>query len=91
MPQFQLFPGARGLDFDGGGSLRADKHGRVNVDEATAQRIRTSSAMHRYDAIVEVRPGRFRPRPDDKVCACGFNPWPWQRECPRCGAELEKA
>jgi hypothetical protein len=23
-----------------------------------------------------------------KTCLCGFNAWPWQRKCPKCGASL---
>jgi hypothetical protein len=23
-----------------------------------------------------------------KTCGCGFDAWPWQRTCPRCGTRL---
>ncbi len=91
MPTFQLLQGARGLDFEGGGSLRADKRGRVQVSEETAAAIRSSAAMHRYDAIVEVAPGRYASGRDEPTCDCGFAPWPWHRTCPRCGAVLVEA
>ncbi len=91
MPTFQLLPGARGLDFEGGASLRADGRGRVTVSEETARAIRGSSAMHRYDAIVEVAPGRYGTLPVDRTCGCGFAPWPWQASCPRCGADIPEA
>ncbi len=88
MPTFQLLPGAFGLDFPGGRHARADRRGRVTVDEETARLVRASSAARRYDALLEVAPGRFRPRAGDRACPCGFSPWPWQSACPRCGAAL---
>ncbi len=91
MPTFQLLPGARGMDFDGGGSVYADKHGRVKVSEEAAERIRGSSAYRRYDAILEVAPARFHSAPQDFTCGCGFAPWQWQTTCPKCGASLERA
>ncbi len=91
MPEFQLLPGARGMDFDGGGSVYADKRGRVKVSEEAAQLIRGSAAYRRYDAMVEVAPGRFHASKNDFTCQCGFAPWAWQNTCPKCGAKLERA
>lgn len=89
MPEFQLFPGARGLDFEGGGSVKADHRGRIKVSDEQAERIRGSSAMHRYDSIIEIAPGRYTPKPDDRTCpACGRTAWPWHTVCARCGEPL---
>lgn len=85
---FQLLGGALGVDLPDGRSLRADRRGRVVVDDADAAAFRGSSAMRRYDAIIEVASYRRVSGPDDRVCDCGFAPWPWQRECPRCGDAL---
>ncbi len=89
MATFQLLGGAKGLDFPGGASLKADKRGRVTVSEEAARLIRGSAAMVRYDAILEVAPARFHAKPDDFTCGCGFSPWSWQKVCPRCGTALE--
>lgn len=90
MATFQLLGGARGVDFPDGTSLKADRRGRITVPEEMAVAIRGSAAKHRYDAILEVAPMRQTSRPGDFICGCGFAPWPWQHECPRCGEAFEK-
>lgn len=92
MPRFQLLPGAVGLDFEGGGSVKADRRGVVTVSEEAAARIRGSAAFRRYDALVEVAPLRSASRRTDRSCGhCHFTPWPWQAQttCPRCGEQME--
>lgn len=88
MPKFQLMPGATGLDLPDGRRLSVDRRGQVEVDDHAARDILGSAAYRRYDALLEVAPGRFFPTRADLVCACGFTPWPWQATCPRCGANL---
>ena len=87
----QLLPGALGLDFPDGSSVKADRRGRVTVSDEQAAAVHTSSAKHRYDAIIEVAPMRTHSRPEDPACGCGFVYWRWQRgkDCPRCGSKLE--
>jgi hypothetical protein len=85
----QLFPGAIGLDFPGGVSVKADRRGRVTVSDEQAAAVRTSTATRRYDAIVEVAPMRSHAGVDDFACDCGFIPWRWTKVCPRCGVTLE--
>jgi hypothetical protein len=91
VPEFVLLPGARGLDFDGGGRIQADRRHRVKVDDSTAAAIRGSAAMRRYDAIIEVVPGGSSASPGDYVHDCGFAPWPWQEACPRCGDPINRS
>jgi hypothetical protein len=90
VPQFQLLPGAKGLDFPGGTSLKADRRGRITVSDEQAAAIRGSAAKRRYDAIIEVAPMRHVSTPGEATCGCGFAYWPWQKSCPRCGADLEE-
>jgi hypothetical protein len=89
VPKFQLLQGARGLDFPGGVSLQADHRGRITVSDEQAAAIRGSVAKRRYDSIIEVAPMRHHAQTGEATCACGFSPWSWQKECPRCGADLE--
>jgi hypothetical protein len=86
MPKFQLFPGSTGVDLDGGGSIKADHHGRITVSDAVAERIRGSSALRRYDAIIEIPPSRGQASSDDRMCPdCGRRTlWTWQQRCGRC-------
>ena len=92
MPQFQLLPGAFGVDFPSGRHVRADHRGRITVTDEQAAAMRGSSAAHRYDAMVELAPGRFAPSKDDPTCpTCGRTPWPWQTACGRCGTTLKEA
>jgi hypothetical protein len=88
MPEFQLLPGARGLDFPDGRSIKADRRGRVKVYDDTAREIRGSAAFRRYDSMVDVASYRGHSDPDDVACACGFVPWAWTRTCPKCGSSL---
>lgn len=90
MQRFQLLPGARGLDFPGGGSVQADRRGQVLVTDEQAAQIRGSAAARRYDALIELAPARGFARRDEPTCSCGFAPWKWQETCPRCGADLRK-
>lgn len=90
MPEFVMLPGAKGLDFDGGGRIQADKRHRVRVDDRTAAAIRGSAAMRHYDAILEVTPGSHWSDPNEYVHPCGFAPWPWQEICPRCGDPITR-
>jgi hypothetical protein len=91
VPVLQLLPGAMGLDFPGGASVKADRRGRVTVSDEQAAAVRASAASRRYDAIIQVAPMRHSSRPDDYACACGFVPWRWQMggECPHCGGPLQ--
>jgi hypothetical protein len=89
VPVMQLFPGAVGLDFPGGVSVKADRRGRVTVTDEQATAVRGSTATRRYDAIIEVAPMRSHASADDPACACGFIPWSWTTICPRCGVALE--
>lgn len=84
MARFVMLDGARGMDMPDGRSLRGDRHHGVTVDERDAALIRSSSAMRRYDAIVEVKGGGL-PTRDEPTHPCGFAYWPWQMTCPRCG------
>ena len=80
-----------GLDFPEGGSVKADRRGRVTVSDEQAAAIRGSAAMRRYDAIVELapmRPSSVRPR--GVICECGVALWSWQDHCPKCGHEVVK-
>jgi hypothetical protein len=88
MPTFQLLPGAMGVDLPDGRSIKADRRGRIVVDDDAARQIAGSSAMHRYDSIIQVAPGRFASAPEAQSCHCGFVPWPWTTVCPRCGDPL---
>lgn len=90
MPEFQLLPGAKGLDFPEGVTLRPDARGRLKVNDTVAARIRGSAAFRRYDTMVEVAPARFHAELDAFACECGFSPWPWQNDCPRCGRHWER-
>ncbi len=90
MPQFRLLPGAMGVDLPGGRSLKADRHSTITVDDATAAQIRSSSAMRRYDAIIEVQRRGAIPSRADYVHPCGFAPWDWQTTCPRCGQSITR-
>lgn len=87
--RFQLLPGAVGIDLPGGRTAKANSRGVVTVaSDSAAQEIRESSAMKRYDAIIE-KTTRFGAIKDFRqACPCGFAPWPWQRTCPRCGDSL---
>jgi hypothetical protein len=88
--RFQLLPGARGLDFENGDSVRADRRGAVTLTDEQAAKIKTSSAKHRYDSIVEIAPARFHPGRSDPTCSsCGRTYWGWQKSCGKCGASLE--
>ncbi len=87
MPTFVMLDGARGMDMPDGRSLRGDRHHRVTVDDKDAALIRSSSAMHRYDAIVEVKGIGIATR-DEPTHPCGFAYWPWQSTCPRCGGPI---
>jgi hypothetical protein len=89
VPTIQMMPGGRGLDFPDGTSLKADHRGRVHVTDEQATAVKGSAAKRRYDAIIEVAPMRHSARPDEYICSCGYAPWPWQHECPRCGAVLK--
>lgn len=77
-----------GVDLPDGRSLKADRRQSITVDDTTAAQIRASSAMRRYDAIIEVRSRGAVPTRDDYVHECGFAPWPWQTDCPRCGGTI---
>lgn len=87
MPEFVLINGARGIDLDGGGSVQADHRGRIKVSDEVAERIRGSSALKRYDAILEIRPGRGFGRVSDRI-HCGRTMWAWESTCPKCGAPV---
>ncbi len=88
--RFQLLPGALGVDLPDGRSIKADRRGVITAwNDADARAIRGSSAMHRYDAVIELGQARFHSLPGDRLCAgCNFSPWGWQTVCPRCGADL---
>lgn len=81
-------PGGRGLDLPDGTRLKADGRHRVRVTDEQAAAIRGSSALRRYDALIEVAPGRGWASASEYVHPCGFAPWPWQTVCPRCGDPL---
>ena len=87
MPEFVLINGARGIDLDGGGSVQADHRGRIKVSDEVAERIRGSSAMHRYDAIVEILPGRGSGRATDRL-HCRRTLFDYEATCPRCGTPV---
>jgi hypothetical protein len=89
MPDFQLLPGALGMDMPDGRKIQADRRGRVRVDDQTARAIVGSAAYRRYDAMIPLAAGRFYPPADSFVCGCGFSPWPWQDTCPRCGTTFK--
>ncbi len=89
MPDFALLGGARGVDFDGGGSIHADHRGRIHVTDEQAAAIRGSSALRRYDALIEVKPSRATRTASRSCCRRGL--WDWERTCPRCGREVEGA
>ncbi len=89
MPDFALLGGARGVDFDGGGSLRANSRGRIHVTDEQAAAIRGSSAARRYDAVVEVKPARASTTATRSCCRRGL--WDWEATCPRCGGIVEGA
>jgi hypothetical protein len=89
MPDFALLGGARGVDFDGGGSIRADSRGRIHVTDEQAAAIRGSSALHRYDALIEVKPSHATTTAARSCCRRGL--WDWEQTCPRCGREVEGA
>ena len=88
MATFQLLPGAVGVDLPDGRSVKADRRGRINVEDRDAAAISGSSALQFYDSIIKVAPGRFAAAPDEPSCACGYVPWPWVTVCPRCGDPL---
>jgi hypothetical protein len=90
VPVLQLLPGAMGLDFPGGASVKADRRGRVTVSDEQAAAVRASTATRRYDAIIQIAPMRGHSSTGDFACDCGFVPWSWQLngECPRCGVTL---
>jgi hypothetical protein len=89
VPDFALLGGARGVDFDGGGGIRADSRGRIHVTDEQAAAIRGSSALRRYDAIIEVKPARATKTATRMHCRRGL--WDWESICPRCGAFVEGA
>ena len=88
MPRFQLLPGARSLAFNGGDTVYADRRGMVRVSDEQASEIRRSSALRRYDSMVEIAPVRGFAKRDEDVCLCGFAYWPWTATCPKCGAVI---
>lgn len=89
MAEYQLLPGAKSVRMPDGRTLYADRRGRIKADDRDAHAIAGSAAMRRYDAITPVAPGRFAgSAPRGGECVCGHSPWPWQRVCPRCGAQL---
>jgi hypothetical protein len=77
------------LDFHDGSSVKADRRGRVVVSDAQAAEIEGSAAMKRYDAIVGVAPMRPTHVKGARVCPCGYAPWGYQHQCPKCGSDLE--
>ena len=86
---FTLLNGAMGIDFPDGRSIKADSRGRVVVSDEQAAAIRTSAAKQRYDAILEITPMGHIPHLGGPECPCGCRPWPWQKNCPRCGSIME--
>ena len=90
MPEFALLGGARGVDFDGGGGLKADKRGRIHVTDEQAAAIRGSSAARRYDALVEIKPSRASKMTGTRT-HCRRSLWDWESTCPKCGQHVEGA
>ena len=88
--RFVLLPGARGLDFEDGSTVRADHRGAVSLSDEQAAQIKTSSAAHRYDSVLEIAPARFHPGRSDPTCrVCSRTLWAWQDGlCRRC-SEME--
>ena len=89
MPDFALLGGARGVDFDGGGGLKADKRGRIHVTDEQAAAIRGSSAARRYDALVEIRSAGRTQTASRTHCRRGM--FEWESTCPKCGQHVEGA
>lgn len=75
-----------GLQTYDGKKHDADKRGLVTLDDRYRRDIKLANKD--WDGIAPAEGVMFRSSADDPACECGFVPWPWQDECPRCHADL---
>jgi hypothetical protein len=91
MKQYSLPRGATGIDHHSGRSFRARPNGRVDLPDNVAKDFEKNGALRHYDVIAATGAPVGLGRKDDRMCTtCGFTPWEWQDDCPRCGTKIPK-
>jgi hypothetical protein len=84
-------PGCIGVELADGTKVDANKQGKVVVDHPQAERLLSKSSLGKQGVISRTSIGFGHVKSNTAVCSgCGFTGWGWQKNCPKCSAEMIK-
>lgn len=90
MSEYVVQKGCMGFTMEDGTRYNADRRGHIKVDNPEhAYHVERNSRIAGGHIATATQP--LDPRIASTWCKdCKFTGWGWQKNCPKCGAELEK-